>query len=60
MDLLDQAVEHPHAIAAAQQLGGEMTADEAGATGNEHEFRHEAWKLPCKDLKLCRSGIRSR
>ncbi len=60
VDLLDQTVEHPHAVAAAQQFGGEMATDEAGATGNEHRFRHEAWKLPCEDLKLCRSGIPSR
>src|SRR5947209_9007868 len=38
VDLLDQAVEHSHLIAAAKQFLANGPADESGAAGDEHSF----------------------
>jgi hypothetical protein len=38
VDLLVQAVEDAHGIAAAQQLAGDRTSNEAGAAGHEDGF----------------------
>jgi len=38
--LLDQAVEHAHAVTRAQQLVDEMRADEPGAAGDQNLLAH--------------------
>src|ERR1700677_678084 len=45
---IDQAVQHPHLVAAPQQAFAKMTADEAGAAGDQHAFHgallYRLWK----------------
>ncbi len=40
VDLRDQAVEGAHPVAARQERAGEVSADEAGAAGDQDGFRH--------------------
>ena len=44
MHLLDQAVEHAHAVARAQQLVREVRADEPGAAGDQNVLGHQGAK----------------
>jgi hypothetical protein len=52
VDLLDQAVENAHLVAAAEQLSGDGPPDEAGPPGNQNMFGHGAPHLDdeLKDL----------
>ena len=41
VDLLDETVENPDLVTSVQECAGEMTADEAGPSGDEHPLHYE-------------------